>query len=200
MILGAIGQAALRSRANLAVDQIVPRLVQGLLQFILFAFLPLLVGCETYSAPNIKASASTARTAKAQLVKIEPCRDLTEMQRARDLGVEGTKALTEKLIASEYFDIGAEAPFLVSCDIERFIEGSAVQRWIAPGWGQTLAQVKIGVWRLPSQDIVATFVSKAQVRAGGLYTIGADQYIIDVAMADIVRQMEIWVGRKETQN
>lgn len=200
MIFAAMSKAALRSSTDLEKNQTAQRLVQRLLRLVLLSLLPLLAGCETYSAPNIRAPAPAAGTAKARLLKIEPCRDLTEMERARDLGGEGTKALTEKLIASNYFDVGEEAPFLVSCDIERFIEGSAFQRWIAPGWGQTLAQVKVGVWLLPSEDIVATFVSKAQVKAGGLYTIGADQYIIDVAMSDIVRQMEVWAGRKETQN
>jgi hypothetical protein len=168
--------------------------------FTMLPGLSMLAGCETYSAPNIREVSETTEPAGTRLVRIERCQDRTGKQRARNLAKEATKTLTEKLGASDLFDVADGAPFLVSCDIERFVEGSAAQRWLLPGWGQTLAQVKVGVWRLPDHSIVATFVSKAQVRAGGLYTIGADQYIVDVAMNDIVRQMEDWASRKEVRN
>jgi len=49
---------------------------------------------------------------------------------------------------------------------------------------------------------LALLRSRSSVEGGGLYTIGADQYILNVAFNDIIKQMEAWTkgsGREEAK-
>jgi hypothetical protein len=50
------------------------------------------------------------------------------------------------------------------------------------------------LWEQPGDRLLATFRSQSRVDAGGLYTIGADQYIFSVAFEDIVKQMREWMA------
>lgn len=95
---------------------------------------------------------------------------------------------------SEVFRVASDAPLRMSCDVEGFIEGSAVKRWLVPGWGATKGTLRVAVWRTGNggETMVAVFESRGEVTSGGLYTLGADDYILDVAARDIVRQMEAW--------
>jgi hypothetical protein len=126
-------------------------------------------------------------------VRIEACQDRTGFQGTRPLAAEATQILTEKVNASKLFEITPDAPLVLTCDIERFAEGSALKRWAWPGWGATLASVAVVVWELPEQKILATLRSQSSVQAGGLYTIGAERYILGVAFDDIIKQLQTWV-------
>lgn len=147
-------------------------------------------GCVTQSA-SILPGTSTPPAARA--VQIRPCQDRSGFP-GRDLGDETTRALTEKVQNSGVFEVLREAPLTLTCDIERFEEGSAVKRWVWPGWGATIGQVAVSVWEQPGDRVLATFRGQASVRVGGLYTVGADQYILGVAVDDIVGQMKAWAS------
>ncbi|MEE9123905.1 MAG: hypothetical protein V3U14_05325 [candidate division NC10 bacterium] len=146
-------------------------------------------GCATQSAHQIQEPFVTS---KHRAVSIEPCEDRTGFAGRRDLAREATRTLTEKVRDSELFTITTEALLVLTCDIERFAEGSALKRWVLPGWGATQARVVVMVWETPGDKVMATLRSQSSVRSGGLYTIGADQYILGVAFDDIVEQLERW--------
>lgn len=137
---------------------------------------------------------------KPRAVRIEPCQDRTGSTGDRDLAAEATLTLTEKVKASKLFEVTTEASLLLTCDIERFAEGSALKRWVWPGWGATQAGVVVMVWEIPGDKVLATLRSQSSVKSGGLYTIGADKYILSVAFEDIVKQLEAWTkgARPET--
>jgi hypothetical protein len=121
------------------------------------------------------------------------CEDRTGQETGRNLASEATESLIAKLQAGGLFQVVDDAPLVFTCDIERFAEGSALKRWVAPGWGSTQAGVAVMVWEQPGDKVLATFRSHAHVDAGGLYTIGADQYILSAAFDDIVKQVRAWV-------
>ena len=50
------------------------------------------------------------------------------------------------------------------------------------------------VWEKPGDKVMATFRSQAAVKGGGLYTIGADQYISDAAFDDVVKRLKAWIS------
>ena len=160
----------------------------------------LLWGCATQSAAVVKASFSPARY---RAVKIEPCQDLTGFAGTRNMKEEGTRILTEKVKAMNLFEISTDAPLVLTCDIESFAEGSAVRRWLGPlAQGATHATVAVIVWEAPGDKMLALMRSRSSVEIGGLYTTGADQYILDVAFNDIIKQMEAWTkgsGREEAK-
>jgi len=161
----------------------------------------LLWGCETQSAAVVKAPFSPARY---RAVKIEPCQDLTGFAGTRNMKEEGTRILTEKVKAMNLFEISTDAPLVLTCDIESFAEGSAVRRWFLPfaHQGDTHATVAVIVWESPGDKMLALMRSRSSVESGGLYTTRADQYILDVAFNDIIKQMEAWTkgsGREEAK-
>ncbi|MGE5303833.1 MAG: DUF4410 domain-containing protein [Alphaproteobacteria bacterium] len=105
---------------------------------------------------------------------------------------EATRALTDKIMATNRFEAASDPSLVVTCDIEGFAEGSAFQRWLLPGWGASEAKVAVVVWEKPDDKVLATFRSHSSVSSGGLYTIGADQYILTVAIDDVVNQLQAW--------
>lgn len=125
-------------------------------------------------------------------ISIERCVDRTEYKGERNLAEEATQTLKEKVLATKLFDLTQDATLVLTCDLERFAEGSAFQRWLLPGWGATEARIAIMVWEKPGDKVLATFRSHSSVAAGGFYTVGADQYIISVAVSDVVGQLETW--------
>jgi Domain of unknown function (DUF4410) len=149
-----------------------------------------LVGCATQLAMHIQESLGPS---KPRVVHIEACQDRTGFQGTRPLTQEATQILTEKVSASRLFEIAPDAPLILTCDIERFAEGSALKRWVMPGWGATQASIAVMVWDRSEGKVLATLRSQSSVQAGGLYTIGADQYILGVAFNDIIKQLETWV-------
>ncbi len=150
-----------------------------------------LAGCVTQSVTQTQEPFVAG---KHKAVRIVPCEDRTGSQGGRDLQGEATQTLTEKVEAMKLFEIAPDASLVLTCDIERFVEGSALKRWVLPGWGATQAAVSVMVWEKPEEKVLATFRSQSSVSVGGLYTIGADQYIFSAAFDDIVKQLEAWVG------
>jgi hypothetical protein len=144
--------------------------------------------CATQSAVQF---AEPFVPSKHQLVRIEPCQDRSGFT-GRDLASEGTRLLNQKVAATNVFVVAEDAPLVLTCDIERFAEGSAFQRWLWPGWGPTQASVTVMVWQKPEEKTLALLRSQSSVEVGGLYTIGADQYILSVAFDDIVGQLKQW--------
>jgi hypothetical protein len=147
-------------------------------------------GCTTYSSVQVR---EPLKRAKHYQVRIEGCVNRTDFQGSRDIAAEATRTLFKKMDDSGLFQISPDANYALTCDIERFQEGSAFKRWLAPGYGVTQAEVVVMVWELPAQKVLATFRSEAKVEAGGLYTIGADKYILGAAFDDIIRQLKAWV-------
>ncbi len=147
------------------------------------------VGCATQSVPQFREAFVPARH---RYVRIEPCQDRSGFKGDRDLAAEATQGLTEKLKATNLFEISPEGSLVLTCDIESFVEGSAFQRWLLPGWGATEARVAVIVLEKPDDKVLATLRSHSTVASGGLFSVGADQYILSVALNDIVNQMEEW--------
>lgn len=133
------------------------------------------------------------------LITVQPCVDRTEYDGTADIGNMGTEKLQEKVRDSGLFEISESAEILLTCDIERFIEGSALKRWIMPGWGSTQGAVSVMLVRKDGYKILANFKSQASVDAGGFYTLGAEEYILDSAFNEIIKQLRDWFD-KSTNN
>jgi hypothetical protein len=150
----------------------------------------IVAGCETQTA-MVTHQAPTAVAPRE--VRIEPCRNRTDFT-GRDVGAEATRLLSDKLAAGGVFVLSPDGPLVLTCDVERFVEGSALKRWLAPGWGATQAQVAVVLWEQPGQKLLTTLRSQGAIRSGGLYTIGADRYILGVAVEEVVQQLHEWAA------
>lgn len=156
---------------------------------LILAILFALLNCATQSADQYLKPFDTG---KYKTIQIEPCTDRTGLAGSRDIGAEATQSLREKVSESGLFEVRPDGELMLTCDVERFAEGSALKRWLWPGWGATKAKITVMVWEQTSQTVLANLSTVATVESGGLYTIGADRYIIGVAMSDIVEKLKNW--------
>jgi len=152
-------------------------------------------GCVTQSAVQIQQAFEATDQYK---IRIESCVNRTEYHGSHDLEGEATRVLTDKVKESGLFEVTPDAQLVMTCDIERFAEGSATKRWIMPGWGATQAEVVVMVWDKKDEKVLATFRNEAAVKAGGFYTIGADQYIFGAAFDDVLKQIRAWMLGSKT--
>jgi hypothetical protein len=147
-----------------------------------------LIACVTDSRLRVEDEYASDRHSR---VSIEPCRS-----RARnpdpELEARATEALRSKLEESGVFAVAPDGGVIASCDIELFEAGSALERWVSPGSSPSLAQVAVTLWEQPGDRELVSVRGKAAVREGGLYTIGADRYILSTAMDEVVDQLIEW--------
>jgi hypothetical protein len=162
----------------------------------IFFTLALPCGCVTQSATQIQ---KPFEPVEHRTVYIEACINRTDYRGAHDLAAEATLVLTEKVKESGLFEITPDAKLVLTCDIVRFAEGSALKRWLMPGWGATQAEVVVMVWDKQGGKVLASFRSEAAVKSGGLYTVGADQYIFAAAFDDILKEMKAWASGVTTE-
>jgi hypothetical protein len=149
----------------------------------------LLVGCHYVSQTEIVTQAQY-QTGPVSLALV-PCTDRTGT-RTRDVAADATEALERAIAGSNEFVLGVAGRYRLNCDVSEYMPGNAVQRWILPGWGQTVGKISAMLTDTSTGATVALITGEARVAAGGLYTIGADTYIVDAAATDIARQLREW--------
>jgi hypothetical protein len=124
-------------------------------------------------------------------LQVEQCVDRTEIK-DRDLGKEATQAFLEKLGESKEFLIQENSRYRLACEVTGFVEGSAIKRWVLPGWGATVGQVSAMLTDSTTGEILIIAEGNASVSGGGLYTIGAETYIVPSAVDDVMERLRAW--------
>lgn len=147
-----------------------------------------LAACVTQTAVEV---GKPAPAGVGVALHLQPCVDRTQTP-DRDLGAEATAALAGRLGRTPDFRLEPQAPYAVSCEVTHFIAGSALKRWVLPGWGETVGQVAVMVTDEANGEVVLIVRGNARVGSGGLYTLGADTYILAAAVDDVVQQMRAW--------
>ena len=148
-------------------------------------------GCATQSQMQVVAPAPESTTVVA--IRLEPCVDRTGTK-GRDLAGEATRLLTERLQALANFALREDAPLILTCEVTQFAEGSALKRWLAPGWGSTVGQIALMLSDAKDQSAVLIIQGNSTVSAGGLYTVGAENYILKAATDDVIAKLRAWAA------
>ena len=167
-----------------------PRIHHAMDLLLVSASVALLAGCAT-QVGGVADLPARSPLALPVDVRLEPCIDRTETQ-GRTLALEATHAFDEKIRATKEFVVREGARFRLACDVSGFVEGSAVKRWILPGWGATVGQVSAMLTDTTTGEIVIIARGNATVSGGGLYSIGADTYVVASAVDEVVRQLRAW--------
>ena len=147
-------------------------------------------GCAGFSAEQMQQPYSPA---KHRTARIQGCLDRSNFRGHLDLAAEATHALTKKLLATKLFEVTREPVLLLTCDIQGSVDRSHYQGGFPPAWGPTEVRMTVVVWEKPDDRILATFRSFASIPSGGLNMIGTDGYLVNGAVDEIVRQLELWV-------
>ena len=154
------------------------------------ALAPLLLLAACQTASTVDVSARPATSGPVTLI-LQPCTDRTGTQE-RDLAAEATQAFQKALANTQDFVVTDSGRYRLICEVADFHAGSAFARWLVPGLGQTVGKVSAMVTDTKTGATEATVIGEARVRAGGLYTIGADSYIVPSAVDEVVRKLEAW--------
>ena len=163
------------------------------------ATVALLAGCAAQVGAVADLPAQAPRALPVE-VRLEPCIDRTETP-GRSLALDATRAFDEKIRATKEFVVRDGSRFKLACDVSGFVEGSAVKRWILPGWGATVGQVSAMLIDATTGEILIIARGNATVAGGGLYSIGADTYIVASAVDEVVRQLRAWAtGESSTSD
>lgn len=149
----------------------------------------LLAACETTGTSAVGESHPAPPRPIA--VQVEPCIDRTETPQ-RELGAQATRAFQDKLQASVEFAVASDARYRLACEVIGFVEGSAVKRWVMPGWGATVGMVSAMLSDNATGEVLIIARANATVAGGGLYTIGADTHIVPDAVDHVVGQLRRW--------
>ena len=157
-----------------------------------FLFALLLAGCATTSHVTTEIT-NKPELSIPILISIQPCIDRTETQ-VTDLGAQATEAFQKELNATMEFSLVSNGRYLLFCEVTSFLPGNAVKRWILPGWGATVGQVTAMIQDSKTGEILIILEGNATVGSGGLYTVGAWNYIVPTAVKDIVGQLRSWAG------
>jgi uncharacterized lipoprotein YajG len=80
--------------------------------------------------------------------------------------------------------------FILNATIINYEMGNSFKRWLLPGWGGTILDVKCDLLSDRDGSLVASFQQKRGVYVGGLYTIGAWRTIFSSVAADIANELE----------
>jgi len=124
-------------------------------------------------------------------ISVQPCIDRTKTQ-VTDLGAQATEAFQKELNATNEFSVVSNSRYLLYCEVTNFMPGNAVKRWIQPGWGTTVGQMAAMLQDSKTGEILIIFEGNATVGSGGLFTVGAWNYIVPTAVKDIVIQLQSW--------
>ena len=157
-------------------------------------FVPAIVTCFCAGCVQVGVTSETSVAqgrAKVFDVELEQCIDRTGTP-GRALGAEATEAFAKELRNGTEFSAAAGARYRLACEVTSFVEGSAFKRWLLPGWGATVGQVTAMLTDTRTGEVLIIARGNATVAAGGLYTIGADTYILPSAVDQVMNQLREW--------
>ena len=85
---------------------------------------------------------------------------------------------------------GTEKVLIIKSSITAYEPGSAFKRWLAPGAGKTQATVMTSLVDKRTGEVVGEMLSADAVGSGGLYSIGADRWLLESIAKSIVENIE----------
>lgn len=111
-------------------------------------------------------------------------------------GINVETALTEEM-AKALGDEGIRADntytgnhLSLPCQITEYEPGSAFKRWLMPGYGSTVLQVKCDLLENGQDNSIGVVEARHTVNAGGAYTIGAWKYVFVNLSKDIAKEIK----------
>jgi len=122
--------------------------------------------------------------------KIEIGKVSNESGQTFDVNVEQllTDALTEKLGEKDLLWKGqGNTKLLLSGKIVEYEKGNAFKRWLMPGWGSTVLNVKAELKK--GDQLVGTAEARRTIVAGGGFTIGEWNKVFRSVAGDIVEDL-----------
>jgi hypothetical protein len=152
----------------------------------------LVFGCAGSSPAVRMESAEPLR--KYRIFEVAPVSNETGKTFAFDIAEEFENQIRSQLESKGYIVAadpgGTDDALIIRCSITSYEPGSAFARWLAPGAGKTQATVLTSMVDKRTGSAVGEMLSADAVGAGGLYTIGADRWILEKIAKGVVEKIE----------
>lgn len=106
-------------------------------------------------------------------------------------------ALAKELQKKDLLAAATPSPgdFVLNLDVTDFRPGDPFKRWVVPGWGCTVLAIKGGLWEQDGRKLVAEIDHQRSVAAGGLFTIGAEHYILNDVAHDLASDLKVRIAK-----
>jgi hypothetical protein len=151
----------------------------------------LVSGCASTPAVRME-SAEPLR--KYGIFEVEPVSNDTGKTFAFDIAEEFANQIRSQLESKGYIVAsgsgGTDDALIIRCSIASYAPGSAFTRWLAPGAGKTQATVLTSLVDKRTGSAVGEMLSAEAVGGGGLYSVGADRWILEKIAKGIVEKIE----------
>jgi len=85
---------------------------------------------------------------------------------------------------------GEENVIILKNQLTSYEPGSAFKRWVISGWGKTQCTLKTSLIDKKSGKVIGEMVAAEEVGSGGLYSIGADKWILNVVARSISDEID----------
>jgi Domain of unknown function (DUF4410) len=142
------------------------------------AALVVLAACATKPDMKVEQGVSLSRFTQVEVASAQNETGIAENDRAAN---NFEQDLTSAL-RSQGISVTASGPpgatLIVKPALVHYEAGSAVSRWILPGSGRTQATVSAALIDKATGQSVGDVASTQQVAAGGLFSVGADRWIL----------------------
>jgi len=152
----------------------------------------LVFGCGASSPAVRMESAEPLR--KYGLFEVAPVTNDTGKTFAFDIAEEFGNRIRSQLESKGYIvaagSDGTDDALIVRCSITSYEPGSAFSRWLAPGAGKTQATVLTTLVDKGTGAAVGEMLSAEAVGTGGLYSAGADRWILEKIAKGVVDKIE----------
>jgi len=136
-------------------------------------------------------------------VEVLPVKDSTGMTHEIDVSALLTQHIKEQVESIGYLHDSRDedsAPVLIlKPDLVDYGAGSALSRWAAPGAGKSRCVVRSALIDKQSGQAIGEILTIKEVSAGGLYSVGAKEYILEAAAADMADKLSTYLRGEEVQ-
>jgi serine/threonine-protein kinase len=163
--------------------------IRPLILALIFSLTPILF----WSCANVQHQATFNKNyLPKEDVRIKVAKVVNDTGYSFDVDIEQLLAntLEEQLMEENLLNLGKTEPNLfMESRIIGYKKGSALKRWVMPGWGATELAIRCDL-RDDKNNLVGTAMASREVVAGGLYTVGAWETIFNDVANDVAGDLK----------
>jgi hypothetical protein len=135
-------------------------------------------------------------------VEVQPVSDSTGITHELDISGVLTQLLIENIEAAGYLHkpggIQNYPVLTLQVQITDYQKGNALARWVAPGVGKAKCVIRSALIDKQSAQVIGEILTIKEVTASGLYSVGAENYILEDAAEEIAEKLSANLsGEKE---
>ncbi|MGI9317012.1 MAG: hypothetical protein ACR2QW_06745 [bacterium] len=173
-------------------------------QYLLVVFLTIFTtGCVTPSGTSDIWISEGKDLTQYSAVEVLPVIDSTGMTHEINVSALLTQHFKEQFESIGYLhdskDENSAAVLTFKPDLVGYGAGSALGRWAAPGAGKARCVVRSALIDKQSGQAIGEILTIKEVSAGGLYSVGAEKYILEAVAADIADKLSTYLRGEEVQ-